>query len=791
MKISNDIKLSIATGVNRFTVKWKNQTLLWSELLDKLVVPTRTRETSAEFIKLPKKQQDNVKDVGGFVGGYLKNGNRSDVAYRALIALDIDFGNMELWEDWKLIYGNAAAIYSTHKHTPKSPRLRLILPLSRSVSTDEYQAVARKIADDLGIDKFDDTTYQPQRLMYWPSVSSDGEYIFEYHDGRILNPDAVLDAYTDWRDVSSWPMSSRVPGILKKSTDRQQDPTEKEGLIGAFCRTYSIRAAIEKFISDYVPCDTNDRYTYTKGSTSGGVVIYEDKWSYSHHATDPASMRLCNAWDLVRLHKFGDLDADCTEETAAMARPSYKAMVEFAMQDDAVRGAAVTERTEKNAADFSCLPEDAGKDWKKRLQITANGGIAQTIDNVVTVLQNDDKFKNVFALNEFEHAVVVLRDLPWRKIDKHDGSIWTDGDDAHLRHYLERVYGLTGKDRIFDAVNIVGSDHAFHPIREYLAKCEWDGVARVDELFIRYLGAEDTPYTRAVTRKTLVAAVARVLEPGVKFDYVLTLRGRQGLGKSTVIARLAGEWFSDTFTTVQGKEAYEQVQGVWIMEVGELAGMKKAEIETVKLFVSKQEDRFRPAYGRRIESFPRQCIFVATTNEQQFLRDTTGNRRFWVVDTPNEPTGNPWEELTPDTVKKVWAEAVKLYRAGEALYLDRELEDVAHEVQEAYREEDIRLGLVQDYLDRKLPENWDDMDTWQRRDWLASDSVGTVERKYVCHVEIWAEALGGDPNKLDRYAIKELQGLMASIPGWKAGGRSKSKKRIKPYGLQRCYFKLL
>lgn len=183
--------------------------------------------------------------------------------------------------------------------------------------------------------------------------------------------------------------------------------------------------------------------------------------------------------------------------------------------------------------------------------------------------------------------------------------------------------------------------------------------------------------------------------------------------------------------------------GVWIMEVGELAGMRRAEAETIKLYISKQVDRFRPAYGRRTQEFPRQCIFIGTTNEAQFLRDRTGNRRFWIVDTPNEPRRSLWDELTPETVRRVWAEAAELYHGGETLYLPPELESVARRVQESFEEENPREGIVQEYLERLLPEDWDTMDLPARRLWLEGTQEGTVRRRTVCTMEIWAEALGG------------------------------------------------
>ena len=781
MTVQYDKALDIALGNSRKTKTWKNKPVQWSELLDRLGSTTRTPETVAEYKAMGRNQQSDIKDVGGFVGGYCNNGSRSDIRFRSVLCLDADFADAELWEDWGLLYGNAAAVYSTHKHTPDKPRLRLVVPLSRNVEPDEYQAIGRRVAATLGIDKFDDTSYQPQRMMYWPSTSQDGEFFFDHLDAPLMDPDTVLATYHNWRDVSSWPMSSRVADIVRKGEQKQKDPLTKGGLVGAFCRTYTIREAIEKYVPTYQACDEPNRYTYTEGSTAAGVVVYEDKFSYSHHATDPASGQLCNAWDLVRLHQFHDLDADCDPDTPASSRPSYKAMTHLATDDEKVNAQLVADRMAEAAEDFEELPED--EDWRGKLKHTEKGGIAQTIDNVMLILTHDPKLAGRLAYNEMEHNTVALSSLPWREAK--GPSQWTDTDDSGLRHYLERVYGISTKDKIFDAVNNVAQRNAFHPVREYLDSCAWDGVPRVETLLVDYLGAEDSPYVRAVTRKTLAAAVARIYRPGCKFDYMLTLSGRQGKGKSTLIAKLGSRWFSDSFTTLQGKEAYEQVLGVWIMEVGELAGMRKAEAETIKLYVSKQKDRFRPAYGRRTQEFPRQCIFIGTTNETQFLRDTTGNRRFWVVDTPNEATLDLWEDLTPDTVSLIWGEAVQLYQQGEPLYLSKELEEVARAVQESFEEENPKVGVVAEYLDRLLPEGWEGLDLYTRRQWLETDSAGTVKRTTVCTMEIWAEALGNSPDRFDRYAGKEVRDIMSKLPDWSRQGNDR--KYIKPYGRQRYF----
>ena len=784
--IKHDKALDIATGTSRKTKTWKNAPVQWSDLLARLSTTTRTPETVAEYKKMGRDQQSDIKDVGGFVGGYCNNGSRSDIRFRSVLCLDADFADGDLWPDWELLYGNAAAVYSTHKHTPEKPRLRLVVPLARVVDSDEYQAIGRRVAATLGMDKFDDTSYQPQRMMYWPSTSQDGEYFFRYTDGAFLDPDQVLATYHNWRDVSSWPTSSREAEQPKKTASKQKDPLEKGGLVGAFCRAYyPIQEAIEAFVPAYQPCDDPNRYTYAEGSTAAGVVIYEDgKFSYSFHGTDPASMQTVNAWDLVRLHLFRDLDDDSDPDTPASSRPSYKAMTELATNDKRTTAQIVADRSAEALADFAEEAEDAPaeENWREKLKITDKGAIAQSIENTVIILRHDPKLAGCLALDEMASNIVTRKSLPWRKVN--GDSQWVDADDAALRFYLERVYGISSKDKIFDAVNVVASENRFHPVKEYLEACTWDGVPRVETLLIDYMGAEDTEYTRTVSRKFMAAAVARIYRPGCKFDTMLTLRGAQGLGKSSFIGLLGGRWFSDTLTTVQGKEAYEQIQGVWIMEMGELAGMKKSEVEATKQFLSKRTDRYRPAYGRRTQEFPRQCIFVGSTNETQFLRDATGNRRFWVVDTPNDPPKDFWEEFTPETIQRIWAEAVMLYQKGEPLYLSKKMEAVAREVQDAYTEESPRAGIVAEYLDRLLPTGWDDMDLYSRRTWLESGAEGAVPRQFVCTLEIWAEALSGNPDKLDRYGIKEIGDIMTALPEWK---RSKNRRVIKPYGRQRYY----
>lgn len=804
IRLKNDGVINIAVGRNRKELKWKNKQMKWSEFLDRVSQTIRTVETYEEYKKLLKGEQDNVKDVGGFVGGTLKNGRRksNSLLNRCILTLDVDYGKEGLWDTIEMLFDFGCCIYTTHKHSKNKPRFRLIIPLSRQVNPEEYGAVSRMVASDIGIDYFDDTTYEPSRLMYWPSTSQDGEFVFEYIDEKWLNPDEVLNKYEDWHDTSFWPESSRSIKKREKLADKQGNPREKCGIIGAFCRSYTVMDAVEKFLSDiYVPCADKNRYTYTKGSTSGGLVIYENgDFAYSHHGTDPVSGKLCNAFDLVRLHKFGSLDVDVKEGTPVVKLPSYQAMMDFVRKDEKVKVTLGEERLSAVKEDFTLINDlrDVDTEWLKLLEVDKRGFYKSTIGNIVLILENDPYLKEKIALNEFSHRTVIKGDLPWHKLKNiEEGETWKDSDDAALRYYIEKVYDITSPTKINDALLIVEEKNKYHPIRDYLEEIDWDGTRRIETLFIDYLGAENNVYTRTVTRKAMVAAVARVFVPGIKFDYMLVLVGKQGIGKSHIISLLGQNWYSDSLNTVQGKEAYEQLQDAWLIEMAELSATKKAEAEAVKHFISKREDIYRVAYGKRVTKFPRQCVFFGTTNDNDFLRDKTGNRRYWpVVVGINKSNKNLWTDMTQNEIDQIWAEALKLWRNGEKLFLTPDLEKEAVKVQEQHTEESSKEGLIREYLDRLLPENWGDLDIGARRMFIHDTDFGkakegTVKRDRVCAMEIWVELFQADPKQMTPAQSREINDILRKIEGWQPYSKGSGKLKFgKNYGLQRAFIRM-
>ena len=790
IELQYDKDLSIAIGLNVSSKVWKNTKTTWSSLVQKLATPVVTAETYKRFMGATKDEQSKIKDVGGFVGGFLTNGKRdkTSVLYRQLLTLDVDFSHENFWWDFTMLFNCAAVIHSTHKSCPEKPRHRLIIPLDREVSQEEYQAIARKVAGDLNIDLFDKSTFDVNRLMFWPSVSSDSEYYFEYQDGPFLEADYILGLYNDWHDTSEWPIATDSTDTILSAIKKQEDPEAKKGIIGVFCRAYTIQSAIETFLSNvYAKVDDN-RYTYINGSTAAGLIVYDDKFAYSHHGTDPAGGRLCNAFDLVRIHKFGHLDTG--KEKEDKDKKSFKAMEELASKDSITKKRIAEEKFAEAKFEFaedakSEVTEDYDNSWTEELEANTKGEYNNSANNLNIIIQHDQFIKNAFKRNMFDNKVYITRSMPWRSIPAPEPV--RDVDYSGVRNYIECVYGIVASQKVDDAMALEFEKKKFHPIREYLSSQIWDGQQRLDTLLIDYFGAEDNIYTRAAIRKTLVAAVARVFEPGVKFDTALILVGEQGTYKSTFVKRLGMDWFSDTFTTVQGKESFEQIQGAWLIEMAELSGLKKAEVESIKHYISKREDMFRPAYGRVVETYKRQCVFFGTTNNKDFLRDPTGNRRFIPIDVrPEFVTKSVINDLTQEEINQIWAEAYQLYLAKEPLYFSPEEEVIAKIEQHKHSEVDERRGIIEEYLNTKFPENWDSMDLYDRRRWLEDPLAkkGTIQKDFVCIAEIWCECLGKDKTEMSRYNTREINEILRSMPDWET---VTSTKNFSFYGKQKYY----
>lgn len=799
LKIKYDGQIAIATGKSKKETHWKNKNIPYSALVEKLSKTTRTPETYAEYKKMSKAERDRIKDVGGFVGGSLKNGRRKaeNVANRTLLTLDLDYVNGDIWSSIELLWDFAVAMYSTHTHAPDNQRLRLVIPLSRPVLPDEYQAISRMVADDLGIDQFDDTTYEPSRLMYWASTSCDGEFIFKVQDLPWLNPDEVLARYTfGWQDISYWPESSRSRAKINTAIKKQEDPLEKKGVIGAFCRTYSITEAIAEFLSDiYIPGADETRYTYAEGSTTGGVVVYDDKFSYSHHGTDPASGILCNSFDLVRIHKFGSLDDEVRIDTKENNLPSHNKMIELAINDNKVKIQLGKDRAAEVQDEFDPIEDsEISEEWLIQLEYTKQGNIRNTIDNIKIILENDVRLKNKLAYNEFSLRNTIKGKLPWNSEDKI--RFWEDNDDSGLRHYLEKAYNITRATQIInDAVRLIFKANKFHPVKDYLNNLIWDKECRVETVLIDYFGVEDNIYTRAAARIFICGAVGRIFNPGCQLDYVTTIVGKQGIRKGTFYRIMAkyDEWYTE-LATIKYKEAIEETMGKWIVEMAEMAPTKKSEIEEMKAFITNKSKTIRLAYAHNPTDIPRQYVLVASTNEGAFLKDPTGDRRYLPVDADMSRATRSITKDLKDEVDQIYAEAVVIYKklGHNALMLSPEEEALAEVAQDNHRIVDDEESTIMEFLDTPLPKDWYDKGLYERQRYF-NDSLSAKVKKEdgflrdrICVKEILNE-LYGITGKVDLRDSARINKILQGLKNWE---RQKAPIKIKGYGLQRGYYRI-
>ena len=772
--------LAIAYGNSRQARTWVNKTIRYDDLKERLRVTIRTPESAEEYASMSKTERDAAKDHGGFVGGVLAGGRRKidTVEKRSMIALDGDRIDKAFLDHYETTAPFTSCLYTTHSSTPENPRVRIIFPLTRDISSEEFVAISRYLAQMLGIDYFDECSYQPNQLMYWPSTPQNGVFIFKEVEKECLDPDTILSAHPEWTDPAQLPTSSRESKANQITQQKVKDPLTKEGTVGLFNRVYyPITKALETFLSDvYEPTDKENRWHLITSSSMAGVEIIDDKFVYSHHAKDPAYLKLCNAFDIVRIHKFNDMDD----------KASFKAMSDFALSQDEIKMQAINERMSDAVSDFTA--EEKNDDtWMTKLTIDKKGKAENSLQNLCLIMQYDRYMKHI-VFNQLADGMEIAGEVPW----EHPSRFWRDADDAQLICYIDQHYGEFSQRNYNIAVTKCVDDRSYHPIKDYFNSLpEWDGVKRVDTLLIDYLGAEDNSYVRAVTRKALCAARVRIYHPGTKFDYITVLNGDQGIGKSTLISKLGMEWFSDSLSIsdMNDKTAAEKLQGYWIHEIGEMAGMKKADLEKVKAFVSRQDDKYRASFGHRVTPHPRQCIFFGTTNsENGYLRDITGNRRYWNVKLSGKGKWKPWD-LTQEIVNQIWAETILLANAGEELFLPHDLEEYAKKEQAEAMERDDREGIVQEYLEMLLPENWIDMDIYQRRDYVRNDDdplrpIGVTRRTEVSNLEIWCECFGKSKEDIKPLDSYQISAIMVRIGGW---DRTNKFVRTKQYGKQRIY----
>lgn len=802
-----NLAYDIAIAPSRKAAKYKNISLSWPGFVECFLNHQRRTEESYEsFMSKDKESQTNIKDIGGFVGGYLNNGSRKEVRNRGILCLDIDYApSVEAVKD-AFFPGTAGILHSTHKHCPQNPRLRLIVPLNRLVTPAEYEALARMVASKIGIEMFDQTTYQPGRMMFWQSTSKDGEQVYEEFKGEPLDVDKVLSKYKDTIDIREWPLGERENKELREKSKKMGNPLEKPGIIGEFCRAYpDIRDAIAKYVPEYKPTDDHNRYTYTGGTTCGGVLIFDNGlFSYSYHDHDPCSRREVNAFDLVRIHRFGHLDKN-SKANKPTNLPSFKAMIGLVENDERCKEGRKKKTIERfkiqgKSDDYINAIQQLKEELESRLKSGKKGDIIQDLVELVYI-NHPDLGKDLFAYDEFLDAIVFTRTPNWKRSDTLTNML-TDGDTKRIK-YIFGQFGLVKCSETIDTViSKWAGENAFHPVRKYLEGLKWDGKPRVATLLTDFFGGDDNEYNRVLSTLFLKAGVMRIFRPGCKFDHVLVLAGPQGCGKSTMAQRLGKQWFTDSIQDFKDKDAREGLLGNWIIEIAEMRAVFYSDSAAAKQFISTTNDKFRLCYGRRSSTHKRQCIFIATTNNTQIFSDLTGNRRYLIFEIAREakPKYDFYTELTDEYVDQVWAEAYQMVQAEDfnsCLDIPKNILEMANNIQNSFMQSDPIKDTIEQYLDLDLPFGFDDFNIENRRTQiqrlLANDDpeITHKKRQRVCVKEIWIEALNHyDCRDLDNKMSRQITRILDTIPGWQRIKTSKCKwgiARCGPYGRQKCY----
>ncbi|CAH1192984.1 DNA primase [Glutamicibacter phage Montesquieu] len=764
--INRDFTLAAVTAANRDSKNWDATELTWGEILN-----------------WAEHQVGSRKECGNYMLGRLKGTRRVKTAVisRSGVTLDIDTPGADFLQSVELLLPECAAlVHTTYSSTPDNLRWRLIIPLSREVTPHEYTLVAEALMTMLGRDQFDPGSSQYERYMFKPSVQKGSTFQYEIIEGPALDPDKVMENYEG--DLSELPLPTK---------HQKRDPFELGGTLGAFNRAYDdLSSLVEAFELPYEE-DGSGRWKFTGAKAVAGMGEVSRGIFYSHHVTDPAYGKACNAFDLVRIHKFAHLDSQVDSKTPVNRLPSHLEMEKFASRQARV----VTELLGRDFADeLSDMADNLDPEtnteappaaWWNELKLhPKTGETLESIGNWDLLFSHDPVLGN-FHFNEMMRVIEPREDFPWRP--RIDADVLGEADLAKMLDHAERKYHLKiSKDKLFQRVQSASQDRRFHPVRDYLEALEWDGTERLDTCLP---GAEDNEYTRMVARKALVAAVARVFSPGVKWDQMMILFGKEGMGKSHWIERMA-RGFDSSLGKIGDKDTLVNLQRSWIVTSDEGHSLRKADFNQLKEFLTKTRDTFRMPYERSAQEYPRHCVIWGTTNDEVFLRNEEGNRRFLVVEVA---TKVDFDAMTDEYVDQLWAEAVHRYHEGEKLYLNPTEEKLAAKARERHIAEEPLFGLVRNYLETLVPGDWASTSSFGRQQWFEDRAAGmgtegTEPINEVCTLQLYMEVMGAPRTENNRdYQIREYYRIMSNFSGWRL---EPFPRDVPNYGVQRVFVRI-
>ena len=771
MATLENLTFEISVGRNGSLGKVETKKKTWKTFLRMFSKQSLLRDnmTFAQYVAMDlDKQQERKKAPGNWSPAVFKDGVRRgyNQRYRTGIVFDLDYVTVEQLDAIKdgetPVARFAWFMHTTRSHCPEKPRVRMIVPTSRKMSLEENNAITRHLACELaddpeeGIEIPDIISMKSNQVMYLPSVSRDQEYWTLENDGDLLDVDDFLADHDGWEDFATLPYQEKEKHRSQVDKDRKIEcPTEKEGVIGAFCRAYPISEAISEFLPEvYEPGDDSGsltRYHYLLGGGRNGAIVYDDDLIlHSHHGSDPVDS--ANAFDMVRLHKFGHLDESAREGTAIGNMPSFKKMSEWARELDEVKAEMLADmiaddewdddpededdeddnegsdsdleiddllgggsdddlddllgggdgdddgeldfddddETDSDIDDLlggggdesdrsarSKKKKEKKRDWSQDLMLDKQGNIEKNLHNCKTIVKNSNRVAPCIALNDLDGGPYLLKPLRFPKADLAqaavdnpvDGRRWTDTDTAALMCALSAPVKMGGFETQFTRQDVelsllqASEQNRYNPFLDKVTSVEWDGVPRLETFFRDWFRCEQNKYHAELATVWFVAGIARQYEPGHRFDLVPILGGKQGGGKTGAIDALGmgyGGSLSGEFGDTQ--KMTESTKGKTVLEVPELKGMSKGEVEDIKHYFTATKDTIRLAYRRNEEDFYRRCVYMGTTNQQHYLRDEE-NRRFCPVLTSTSSANKiDFDGFLP-LIPQFWAEAHAVYKA--------------------------------------------------------------------------------------------------------------------------------
>lgn len=756
-----------------------------------------------DMLRSPGTQKNARSYLPSELRGHHRSGD--NVIGRSVITLDLDGASAEGFTELLSYLDDVAVLWhTTFSHSPQKPSYRVLIPLDGMVTPDVYTRIVREIMRAVPQAAIDAASATPSQIMFTPAAKDESLYEYGSELNRPLASGALFQSAPDSPE-----------GVVSLGRVRKKDPLTLKGIAGEFCKHYQdLDELIEVFKLPYERVGSRFRYIHADKSSAPGMSPLPDAplLYFSNHGSDPASGRAQNAFDLVRIHKFGALDAGY--EGAVIHSPSYLAMKNFLAthegfrqrRADAAYGnvarpdvASIPLTASEDVSTLTQEPEptveaeedeelgSGSLDWTSQLiRHEKTLQVEDRIENYDLIFMNDTIFKSLWWNVRGDYEAIMGEDY-----DLRDGSPpqVNNADVSGLKDHIERQYQIrrVTRQRVDDLLGRVRRERRIDPVKKYLQSLTWDGIPRLETCLP---GAEDTPYNRMVAKRALLGAVARAFKPGCKVDQSLILFGGQGVGKTTWIERMA-RGYTASLGDIQNKDTLISASRSWIMVSDEGHALNNADFNELKDFLTRQRDVYRLPYDRSATEVPRRWVVWGTTNDPMMLRERDGNRRFLIVDVLEQMD---FDKYTPEYVDQVWAEAVALYQDGERPVLSPAEEALAEQARKSHTMEDNLVATITEALESPVPLAWERMSMPERIQWLQDKSMGTEDksapaapRSFITPAAVWVEIMR---KSLPDMSLRDQNRITAALVSLTRKGvlvQEEGRQRVGCYGSQTVF----